>query len=295
MSVIVILTVLLGAQGLRLILVFTGEPSPPAAAIPAPDAQPVAIDIAGLQNSDLFGPRSLQPLENMEATGNERETSAASDTSLNLRLDGVIVGSEPKKGFAMIFSNNRNGTYRIGDRLPAGNRVVLDQIYADRVILENSGRMETLWLYDENGSVARTNNTQTQRRTSTSLEPQLLSETSSYNPHAMVRQYSEQFRNSALAADFLTLSEIVKISPDYSNGQVLGYRVSPGEHVKEFVRLGFRTNDIVTRLNGIDLNSIANMPNLVETMATAQQVTVSLMREGAPVSLDVSLADLPKQ
>lgn len=279
----------------RLVLAMTSQPSLLQTEFEQAEQESLSIDITSLQEGELFAPRSVQQVGEQVRQSTISQTIAANETSLSLRLDGVVVGSEPGSGFAMISSGSRAGTYQIGDRLPVGQRVVLDQIHADRVILENNGSMETLWLYDQ-GNNSTGSNAAVAGRSVSPVETQAsdLSGQNSYNPHELVRQYSSQFRNNALAADFLTLSEIVKISPEYNNGQLLGYRLSPGEHLREFVRLGFKTNDIVTQLNGIELNSIANMPVLVETMSSAQQVRLSLTRDGAPMSLEVSLADLPK-
>ena len=294
-AVIIFLSLLLVWALVRLFLAVTGQPSPLQSEFEQAEQESLPIDIASLQEGQLFAPRTIRQVGEQDRQSAISQPLAVNETSLSLRLDGVIVGSEPGSGFAMIFSGSRIGSYRIGERLPVGQRVVLDQIHADRVILENNGSMETLWLYDQGNTSAGSSTTAVGPITSPSLsQTSALTGQNSYNPHELVRQYSSQFRNNALAADFLTLSEIVRISPEYNNGQLLGYRLSPGEHLKEFIRLGFKTNDIVTQLNGIELNSIANMPVLVETMSSAQQVTLSLTRDGAPLSLDVSLVDLPK-
>lgn len=266
-----------------------------------------AIDIASLQNSQLFGPRDASVPNSEQNTA--RLLPSLDTTSLNLKLDGVIVANPPTQSMAMIVSNNGKGAYRIGDRLPAGNRVVVDQIFADRVILANNGRMETLWLYEQEASASSparagnsvftntlntllNNNQRTSAENSTNQDELILAD--NYDPQALVNEYQERFQGNALAADFLTFSEIVKISPEYNNGQLLGYRLSPGEHLKEFVRLGFKTNDIVTQLNGVELDNIANLPGLFETMTTARVINVSLLREGAPLALEVSLAGLTR-
>jgi general secretion pathway protein C len=111
----------------------------------------------------------------------------------------------------------------------------------------------------------------------------------------LVNEYREQFQGNALAAEFLTLSEIVKVSPGHINGQLQGYWLSPGEHRIEFVRLGFKTNDILTQLNGIELNDMTNLPGLFGELTSASDVILSLLREGRPVNQELSLAELKKQ
>jgi len=290
----------------RLVLVIvTSEPSSNAGELSALGDEPSqAIDIAALQEGQFFGSRidSGQDLLVSNTTENTGTAQRIVETALNLRLEGVVVGSQTGGGFAMISGNGGPGTYRVGDRLPSGNRVVLDQIYADRVVLENGGRMETLWLYDEVSENRKANSTNTVTGTpSQELDSQVAQLSSgvipsgSYNPVALVNEFREQFQGNALTAEFLTLSEIVKVSPEHINGQLQGYRLSPGEHRIEFVRLGFKTNDILTQLNGIELNDMTNLPGLFGELTSASDVTLSLLREGSPVNLELSLTELQKQ
>lgn len=264
--------------------------------------EPVPVDMDRLRAGSFFGVPT--PGENsagdavVEAA--ENRPPEAGETSLRLTLEGVVAGTSPQSGIAMIASNNRTATYQIGDRLPAGSRVVLDSIYADRVIIDNSGSRETLWLYDVDGRAEPASRVSAGNRNSAGAKPALdisdirKATSGSYDPVALVNAYREKFANGSLGADFLTLSEIVRISPEYNNSQLVGYRLSPGEHLKEFVRLGFRTNDIATRINGIELNNIANLQPLFEEMTTARDVTVTLLRDGSPVSLALSLESLPR-
>jgi len=61
------------------------------------------------------------------------------------------------------------------------------------------------------------------------------------------------------------------------------------------MRLGLKTNDVVTSINGIELTDIGNMPSLFEEMSRAANISVSLLREGQQLDMQFSLTDLPKQ
>jgi len=183
------------------------------------------IDIGTLQTGKLFGARSDDAGASLSAQQSGSSLPPTADnTALNLRLDGVVTGSSSSSGFAIIASNGRPATFGIGERLPTGSRVVLDRIYSDRVILENNGRMETLWLYTMAKSNAVSGASSPRQRvsaTTTSLapdwQPPLAGE--SYSSLALINGYREKYLNNALSADFLTLSEIVKISPSQENSQ----------------------------------------------------------------------------
>ncbi|MDG2176357.1 MAG: hypothetical protein P8M72_09555 [Gammaproteobacteria bacterium] len=78
---------------------------------------------------------------------------------------------------------------------------------------------------------------------------------------------------------------------EHINAQLQGYRLSPRKNLKEFVQPGFITNDILTQLNGIELNDMSNLPGLFGELTTAYNVTLPLLREGKPVNLELSLAE----
>jgi general secretion pathway protein C len=73
------------------------------------------------------------------------------------------------------------------------------------------------------------------------------------------------------------------------NGDLLGYRISPGKDRAQFSQLGFKSGDLVTGVNGIDLNDPANTMRLYQTMRTASEAVFDLQRGEESVSLSVSL------
>ena len=86
----------------------------------------------------------------------------------------------------------------------------------------------------------------------------------------------------------VTLAEVIQVSPAVENGALVGYRLVPGARLKEFVQYGFQTNDVVTAVNGIPLNDMANVPQLYSLMNGASEVSFSLMREGKPLTLQIA-------
>jgi len=76
------------------------------------------------------------------------EPVAAPVTKLNLKLNGVFASTPAENSLAIISTNARDEQlYAIDENLPGG--AILKEVYADRVIIERSGQLETLLLPKE--------------------------------------------------------------------------------------------------------------------------------------------------
>ena len=92
---------------------------------------------------DLFGKAD----EVVEAPQQEIN---APKTRLRLSLMGVFVSANPSQSSAIIAEQGREGEFfKVGDRVQG--RAKLSQVYEDKVILDNSGKLETL-MFDEKAS-----------------------------------------------------------------------------------------------------------------------------------------------
>jgi general secretion pathway protein C len=229
------------------------------AASAAQGAGDAAPDLAALQSLDLF-----------ESGAREAATDStpALNTSLNLRLEGVILAGEASDSLAMIVSGDQRGSYRAGATLPGGANITVESIARDHVVIDNRGQREVLRLYTGGTSTAVASGI------ATASHPQL----------ALPPGTDERVLRTAAR-----LAEIISVSPEHYNGGLVGYRLAPGARLKDFVNLGFQEGDIVTAVNGIALNDVANLPKLYSLMDGASEVSFSLLRNGTPVPLKVTL------
>jgi general secretion pathway protein C len=252
-----------------------------AAAVPASAlvgaARPVStqVDIAGLQSLNLFGNADKAQSPVMEpikpATGIEDQ---AAKTKLDLKLQGLVYSDNSAESRAMIAYKNKEDQYGIGDKLPLANRVTLAKVLIDRVILDNNGRYEVLWLYDKsNKSSMKT------------------------VPVSKVRVAGRNTKASVLASDYRqrvykdprSLAEVVRLSPARRGGQMLGYRVSPGRDKQQFVELGFKPNDIITAVNSITLDNPSKAVEVYKIMQEAQEASFEILRGDETLQIVVSM------
>ena len=72
-------------------------------------------------------------------------------------------------------------------------------------------------------------------------------------------------------------------------GQVIGFKIRPGSNRELFLSLGLKPNDIVTAVNGIELNSSAKAMEVYQTVRGETNASLDILRNNEPVSLSVSV------
>jgi general secretion pathway protein C len=265
----------------------SNDSTAPVAATAIQPGATASVDLAKLQSIALFGQAgAVAPDESSSVPVADEVELNATKTRLNLILEGIIHTSDSSSSVAVIVYQGKQDQYYIGDKLPVGNRVELARVLVDHVILDNAGNYESLWLYDDekNASRAPVNG----RR----IEPKVVA-------REAVTDIRDDDDATELASDYRqrlyknpsSLAEVLRIAPAQENGQLLGYRVSPGRDREQFAALGFENNDIVTSINGILLDEPSKALEVYKLMRTAKEATFTVDREGQQVDVMVSLGD----
>ena len=78
------------------------------------------------------------------------EVIDAPETTLSLTLKGILAIEADGKGSVIISSNRgEDKTYQVGQSIEGADGATLHSVYADRVLLDRNGRLETLRLPKE--------------------------------------------------------------------------------------------------------------------------------------------------
>ena len=238
-----------------------------------------AVDIEAMVGWHLFGEVGADPHAGAGAQIEEQ----AQNTSLNLQLLGAVNASDPKLARAVILADGRQQTFAIGDQVPGSGKVVLSKVLDDRVILDNNGRYETLWLYDPNA-------TPLPRATTAAVSPlSRLPIRNGNGPDALASVREQLLQNAANTPKQPSLSDVIQVAPVSEGGKLIGYRVRPGRDHKRFEQFGFQADDVVTGINGVTLDDPQRALELYNTMRTAKEATFAVRRGGSEVKLSVSL------
>jgi len=266
---------------------------------PERGAQRPAVDIERLAGLNLFGSVADVDVAALQATQRQPPAGAgieedARETRLDLTLRGIVAAAAEGAGFAMIEHRSRQEVYAVGDALPVPGRVILAKVLRDRVVLENNGTYELLVLYDENGEIAAVPSAEVPQAVESAPAPDREARGAAARPTVdrtrdeEVTRLAQSFRER-LYDNPQSLAEVVRVAPVRRDGELQGYRVTPGSAREAFTRLGLRAGDLVTAVNGLALDDPANTLQLYQMLRDANAVTVDLERNGQPMSIALSL------
>lgn len=191
-------------------------------------------------------------------------------TRLSLKLHGVFASSDPQKGSAIIADGSKQMLYSVGDEMESKRGVKLASVLEKRVILDNKGSMESLWLFSEEDFVKRKNVRQSK-------------------PAKKTRK-SNNIRTSARPDQIpKNIGDVVRFSVHREGGKMVGYRIRPGRDRQLFTQVGLKANDIVTSVNGIEVNDPKQIRSVYKSMKTATEAQLTVLRDGDTHSITISL------
>lgn len=242
--------------------------SPPGAA--GNRAASAGGDFSALLGSHLFG----EPPPQAEQSPVVQETVVdAPDTTLSLELKGVVAGRD-----SAIISSNRgpDRTYRVGQEIENANGTTLHSVYGDRVLLNRGDRVEALRLPKVNETGA------TPQRAAAA--PYLAPAAAPVAQQGSLRQVISQ--------NATRLTEIIRLAPHVEEGNVVGFRVTPGRDRETFEALGLKAGDVVTDINGTQLNDPSNGLQVFESLGEATMANVTVLREGVPTVIVIDTTQL---
>jgi len=227
-----------------------------AAYLPPPTVRTHQVDAGRIADRHLFGVAVV--------TGGGQN---APDTTLALILHGIVAGRGTQDSRALIVANGDEEPYAVGAQLPGG--AVIRAIYPDRVLLEQSGRVEALRLpKDDNG-----NNIDTTAAGATfPTMPGPMN-----GPPESLGQLRQEIANNPER-----LMDAVRAMPVMEQGKLTGYRIYPAGNPSIFNQLGLRPGDVVTSVNGIPLTDPAQSMRILASVKTSEQVSITLLRNGQP-------------
>lgn len=246
-------------------------------------AQSNSIDIDKLKTATPFGDAAAAPAVDAQPEVNI-DTQQVTDTQLNLILRGLVYSNDEKVARAVIATNDKQEVFAVGDPIPVGNNVTLAKILADRVIINNNGRNESLWLFKDDPNAPKMTSFSAPSNPSIDNQPMGARPPISYTP-----PQSTAPAGNDIAQMGNTLSDVVAMSIHRENGQIVGYKIRPGRNAEMFNSLGLQPDDIVTAVNGMPLNNPGKIMEIYRSMGSATSANLQILRNGGTVNLDISL------
>lgn len=194
------------------------------------------------------------------------------ETNLKLTLRGLIASTKPDEARAIVADpSGKEDFYRIGDKLPGNAELV--EIHPDRIVIRRGGRYETLKLPKESLSMGSA------LVPGAAVDPAggSLSGSAAAAPR---RSYSLREYRDTLLTDPQQVADLVRITPAYDNGGFAGYTLQPGRDASFLGRYGLRPGDVVTSVNGVELDSPATGFSLIKDLTSADTLDLVVERNG---------------
>lgn len=234
---------------------------------------PVGIiaDVQAIAENHMFGEADAEaaPVPVVAADEDFRDT-----TIPNLVLKGTIASAIPEFSVAVIADNNGDQkVYAIGDSVAA--RATLHAVYAERVVLNESGALTNLRIPQE---FPTSQATASRRNVSSTRQS--------------ARRNNANSIQNVVAQNLTKLTDVIRPTPYLVNGEQAGYRVYPGRNRQQFAALGLRPGDLIKDIDGQSLSDPTQAMQVFQSLGTAEQVTVTVERNGQPQTIILKTSQL---
>ncbi|WP_396587281.1 type II secretion system protein N [Bermanella sp. R86510] len=222
-------------------------------------------DVASVQKFDmaawhLFGEADAEPIM--------QKTIDAPKTRLRLVLMGVFVGKSPTESSAIISEQGREGEFfMVGDRVQGRTR--LSQVYEDKVILDNSGKLETL-TFEESQKILK------------GISSQRTAVMGDAKPAENKKEFRQALRGIRTPGEFVEFAKEQLTDPDLamknlgvtSTGD--GYVLTPSATM--LMSIGMKPGDKLISINGHQLGDPARDREIIDQVYNSGQATIVIER-----------------
>ena len=243
------------------------------------------IDVAKIQSLNLFGQYNEGVVDTPEI-----EMSNVPETKLNLILSGLVASDEKSIAAAVIENQGKQETYGIGDII-IGTRANLEQVLMDRVIIKQSGRLETLMLdgFDYSQPAKGVANKPAPRKPRPKVRPNSTgSGVVDQRSNKQLTVTAKNLRNE-LSNDPAKIGDYLRISPKRKDGSIIGYTLRPGKKPDFFKQAGLKAGDVAVQMNGFDLIEPAQAMQAMAEMKKARDISLLVDRQGSLTEILISL------
>jgi len=241
----------------------------PVSASPSSVQSSTITDVSAIANAHMFG---VADQEDVPAATLPTADENLEETRLtNLSLKGTVASARPEFSVAIIADDkDEEKVYAIDEQI--GSNAKLHAVYADRVVLNENGKLTNLKLPKE----FPTSQPNSVRRNTTARRQA--------TPRNSIQ--------SVVSSNLANLADVIRPTPYFSNGKQVGYRVYPGRNRQQFAALGLRPGDLIKDIDGQSLTDPTQAMQVFQSLGTSQQVSVTVERNGQPETIVLKTSQL---
>ncbi|MEM9101227.1 MAG: type II secretion system protein GspC [Pseudomonadota bacterium] len=243
------------------------------------------INVSRIANSHIFGrPEVVKKTAAPVVKTQDKPT----ETSLNAKLRAVFASTDVKLSNATIELGRDQNVYFIGDRFKGAT---LREVNLDHVIIERNGRREMLSMEKFAAKGSSSSSTSTRSVASKSSGDR--------DKKKRVLDKRRDRRATAALLDLrkkvsenpMSVADVITGAPHMKDGQFIGFKIRPGKDRRLFSRLGLRSNDVVTSINGTVLDDPQTAMQMMGQMNSIEELNLSVLRGSQQVDLQFSLKE----
>ena len=200
----------------------------------------------------------------------------------DFKLKGTIIGQKADLSYAVLeeAKSRKQKLFRVGDMVGEAKLV---QINAGEVLLQENGKLQRLTIVEpKSGRRSLGREFPASRKLRTRTEK--IARAVGLNKYVV----SRTILNKDLSDLYGFLSQI-NIQPYRKNGKPHGFRVSSIRPNSVFYQLGLRNNDVIVKLNGVEIRQPEDVMGLYQQIKELDNVTLEVERRGMPATFTYSL------
>jgi general secretion pathway protein C len=221
--------------------------------------------------------------------------TGAGAVAQSMILSGTLADRDPAAGVAVIDAGEGEKAYRAGETIGAG--IKLARVYPDHAVVLRDGVEQTLALTRDcnlqpaeivrQPTPGKTRGART--ATSGASSPPAAANANGARQAAHASPQLQQAISRARTNPEEIASRL-QIVPVLDGGRMTGIRLSAGGSDASLMsQIGVRPGDVVTAVNGAPVDSIARGQQIIEGLRTASSARVTVLRDGRPADITISL------
>ncbi|MCF2902938.1 type II secretion system protein GspC [Pseudoalteromonas sp. OFAV1] len=293
LSALVVLLVVVYIAFLSSKLFWLAWPEPDTKALPINTAYTTSkrvetVNSRQIIEQNLFG-KAVAESKN-DTKKQNKVINNAPETRLSINLTGIVaVSQNDQAGLAIIESQGKQETYVVDDAVQ-GTRAKLAQVLPDRVILDVNGRFETLMLDGLDFTKTVSMPVLAEREEPALMDGPQLDEIEQINAteDEEVKDALIETREEVLD-DPGKLFDYIRVSQAMVDGELVGYRLSPGKDPALFKQMGLMNNDLAIAINGYQLNDLKQAMSAINELRNSTDASITIERDGEQIDVQFSL------
>lgn len=228
--------------------------------LPAGQSAAHNVDISILTRANPFTASLQGPLEDIPD---------APVTSLNLTLKGVRASEIDSLSSAIIVTpDNQSDVYAPGDEII--DRVILERVLSDRILLNKDGVFESLLMEGRNEELSVLTRPGDRKTRNGDSAP------------------TPNTSRTATPVDGTTILSAMTLSPEQSDGNLVGYKLIPRGDGSAMRALGFEPGDLLFEFDGDSIGDFGPA-DINDRLTSADSISLSVKRGEQIVPLTLTL------